>query len=168
MSFAYVIVDDELWGETMKKVVQSYLSGDFVEGRIREAFKKNKYCQSFELNCKFPRQAYQFYDYSSKKIALKAQMKEDLRQQICEHFDVESIDQVPCCEVEQLERFIHKEYCPSVRVLKEIYNLSLFYDSIRLREELKLDESTVKSKYKRELTVSEDLRRIVDDEIHLD
>ena len=152
----------------MKKVADSCLSRDFVEGRIKEAFKKNKFCQSFELNCKFPRQAEQFYDYASKKIAVKSKIKADLREQICAHFEVESIDEIPCCEVEQLERFIQKEYYPSVRVLKEIYNLSLFYDSIRLRQELKLDESSVKSKYKRELTASEDLRRIVDDEIHFD
>ena len=99
---------------------------------------------------------------------MKSKIKADLREQICAYFEVESIDEIPCCEVEQLERFIQKEYYPSVRVLKEIYNLSLFYDSIRLRQELKLDESSVKSKYKRELTTSEDLRRIVDDEIHLD
>ena len=86
----------------MKKVADSCLSRDFVEGRIKEAFKKNKFCQSFELNCKFPRQAEQFYDYASKKTAVKSKMKADLREQICAHFEVESIDEIPCCELNNL------------------------------------------------------------------
>lgn len=153
----------------MKKVEEChFLSGEFVEERIRDAFKKNKYCKSFEVNCKFPRHAVQFTEYASKKTSLKAQIKEDLRHQICENFEVDSIEEIPYCEVEKLESFINWEYCPSTAICKDIYNLSLFYESLRLRDKLKLDESTVKQNYKRELTASEDLRRIVDYEIHMD
>lgn len=152
----------------MKKVEESaFLSGEFVEARVRDAFKKNKYCKSFAINCKFPRHAVSFMSYASKKLSLTAQIKEDLRVQICETFKVTSIEKNPYCEVEKLENFINREYCPSPAICKAIYHLTLFYESIRLREELKLDETTVKENYKRELKVSEDFRRIVDSEIKL-
>ncbi len=259
VSFTYFKVDADWWGETMKKVEEcKFLSGSFVEDRIREAFKKNDYCQLFELGCKYPKEAVQFAPYQTLKTRLKERIKEDMRYQILDRFKVETIEHLPYKYVEELENFINHEYCPSkgrlkerikedmryqildrfkvetiehlpykyveelenfinheycpskglvkeiynlslfydsVRLrtglrldetsvkgnyklenfinheycpskglVKEIYNLSLFYDSVRLRTGLRLDETSVKGNYKRELTFSEDLRRIIDAE----
>ena len=165
VSFTYFRVDADWWGETMKKVEDcKFLSGSFVEDRIREAFKKNEYCQLFELSCKYPKEAVQFAPYQTLKTRLKERIKEDMRYQILDRFKVETIEHLPYKYVEELENFINHEYCPSKGLVKEIYNLSLFYDSLRLRTGLRLDETSVKGNYKRELTFSEDLRRIIDAE----
>ncbi|MDE5977281.1 MAG: hypothetical protein K2G70_02285 [Turicibacter sp.] len=141
-----------------------FLSRDYIEGRIREAFKKNEYCQLFELSCKYPKEAIQFTPYQTLKTRLKERIKEDIRHQVLERFQVESIEHLPFEYVESLEHFINDEYAPSKAINKRIYHLSLFYDSIRLRTGLRLDESSVKGDYKRELSFSDHLKRIIDDE----
>ena len=103
----------------MKKVEESaFLSGEFVEARIRDAFKKNKYCKSFAINCKFPRHAVSFMSYASKKLSLTAQIKEDLRAQICEMFKVSSIEKIPYCEVENLQNLLIESIVPLLRFVK--------------------------------------------------
>lgn len=131
---------------------------------IGKRLRKMSIVSFLSLSCKYPKEAIQFAPYQTLKTRLKERIKEDMRYQILDRFKVETIEHLPYKYVEELENFINHEYCPSKGLVKEIYNLSLFYDSLRLRTGLRLDETSVKGDYKRELTFSEDLRRIIDAE----